>query len=393
MKPYMKIKNEKFGSRKGQALVELAVFSSLFLFTLAMLIQYGLNFNYQQEHNMVAFRKALDQASSAGEHAQQGSVVTVNDRAYPDPQDESGVSQHYPVSASAGVLWSNKLQGRLEYNLNLDKGTADDRPRLVMEVNNARVPGSDEQGQLYTAGYKEQSLTPTDSVGKLKVNEPDCNSMDCQNVNDIYTGNFSDWQYISMDMGNVNVVECGGCAARGEDPSTCRDPEYCDKPEDSHYTGTIIDKAAKDLDIGSSGEIDVDGDGKIETVLPLNKDDIGWIDQGTTVNGGYETYKVYKYYVKRLRVFDNQAGTIDLTADKPQGIQPGYNRQMRAQVSNSSENNWLQPNVINNTSDISSQERISRKLLLNNPGGAAIESTVNSDFNTDTQETWTTKNE
>ncbi len=391
---------EKVNAKKGQALVELAVFSSLFLFTLAMLIQYGLNFNYQQEHNMRVFRQALDQAASAGEHAQQGSVMLLNDRAYPDPQDNLSIPQHYPVSASAGVLWSNKLQGRLEYGL--DEGTGkmkDDRPRLVMQVNNLPIEGSNEEGQVLTAGYKEMSLLPTDMVRKLKQNEPVCNGMDCQNSTDIYPSSGSwEWQDISLDMGDVNVRE-PECAT-STDPN-CRDPGYAGHPEDGHYVNTILDKANKDLDIGSSGEADVDNDGKAEIVLPLNSGDIAWIDQNTTVDDGSHTYKVYKYYVNRLRVFDRQEGVIDLTYDsrdenagaKPQGIQPGYIRNMQVTASSSNQDNWLEPGVVKSTSDIYSKETISRGLLLNNPGGAALERTVRTDFETSTEEEWGTNND
>jgi len=52
--------------KKTQAMLELTIFGSLFLFVLGILIQYGVRLNAQQELAMKNYRHALRKASETG---------------------------------------------------------------------------------------------------------------------------------------------------------------------------------------------------------------------------------------------------------------------------------------------------------------------------------------
>jgi len=103
--------NNSYFNPKGQALIELATFGTVLLFCLAMLINFGLQANYQQRVEMKAFRQAMKQAynnDSKGPSA--GSEVNLTeDKVGINVQDPYGVSERYPFAAGAKVSWNNNL--------------------------------------------------------------------------------------------------------------------------------------------------------------------------------------------------------------------------------------------------------------------------------------------
>ena len=79
--------------KNGQATVELAIFGSVLIFCLGLLINYGMYYNLSQMHQMRAFRKTLARAND--ETVREGSLyancVTVYDKHIPDPPHQSSV--------------------------------------------------------------------------------------------------------------------------------------------------------------------------------------------------------------------------------------------------------------------------------------------------------------
>jgi len=94
--------------RKGQAILELAIFATIILFALSFLVTYGQRFELQQKLKMEAFRKALAKAY------QQNSSVT-----YTLKQDTRlfnllggyGQGQQSSFGASASVMWQKGQAG------------------------------------------------------------------------------------------------------------------------------------------------------------------------------------------------------------------------------------------------------------------------------------------
>ncbi len=113
----------------GQGLAELAVFGSLVIMLLGVMISYGLNYNYNQQAQMAAFRKALQMAGTPVEpnsdgckkngvydprgpdcqKRRSGSYSLVQDRHIPSPGTMFGVGAMTPISASGNVLRSHRL--------------------------------------------------------------------------------------------------------------------------------------------------------------------------------------------------------------------------------------------------------------------------------------------
>lgn len=101
---------------RGQALIELAVFGTIFLLILGAMITYGLNYNYNQEAQMKAFRTALKIASSEtpGTQADEpgrkdGSYMVLQERHIPDPMNPHGAGSAVTVMASASVTRDHQL--------------------------------------------------------------------------------------------------------------------------------------------------------------------------------------------------------------------------------------------------------------------------------------------
>lgn len=121
----------KNSRKSGQALAELAIFGTVMLVVFGYLLNYGLNYNYSENAQMIAFRQALKKAYAARETYNTSSVVVVRDKPIPDPSSPFGVSSRFPVVASASAVWSNDLM------LSWDKGDFNSRnmlPKITLIV-------------------------------------------------------------------------------------------------------------------------------------------------------------------------------------------------------------------------------------------------------------------
>lgn len=86
---------------KGQSLVETGIFLIILLSVLGVLLNYGLQYNYQQRTRQQAFRRALGYAS---EHMGTASYQVVRDYHIPSPEDPFAMGSMTPIPGSASVV-------------------------------------------------------------------------------------------------------------------------------------------------------------------------------------------------------------------------------------------------------------------------------------------------
>lgn len=133
--------------RHGQALLELAIFGSLLLMVLSVLVNYGFNADVTQRAVMQSFRHALDGARHASKDSQgQPSGMTyllIQDKHIPNPANPFAIGSTTPVIASAGgFVRSHRLGGMPVKETEL--------PLAVVQMDGATCPGS----RLSPAGSK-----------------------------------------------------------------------------------------------------------------------------------------------------------------------------------------------------------------------------------------------
>lgn len=149
---------------KGQALAEFAIFGTILLFCVAMLLQYALEANYQQQTMMEGFRKAQQLAFNRSGLGSATSLTLVKDKSIPDPRDQWGFAERYPVVGGGSVTWDNNAGAQYikEYD---EKPDDNDLPALYFSVDKgsrppeakATVPSGAKQNDtfgFYTARYE-----------------------------------------------------------------------------------------------------------------------------------------------------------------------------------------------------------------------------------------------
>lgn len=123
--------------KKAQTLTELAAFGSVMLVVLSFFVSYGMRYIYNQDAQMRAFRLALNEAyyptDTTGKSVPDrpdasASIVLLEDKHIPNPQDMFGVGNIVPVQAGAEVTWGNTLKEEI-------KNSAD-FPRMKYRINN-----------------------------------------------------------------------------------------------------------------------------------------------------------------------------------------------------------------------------------------------------------------
>jgi hypothetical protein len=116
--------------RKGQTLSELAIFSSILLLLLGILINYGLRYNAQQQAIQKAFREAMVSASQTGAPGTPVSVshLVIKDLKLPDPSHPFALGATTTVTASASVTRSIATNFPDPYNTN-------EWPQMRIEIN------------------------------------------------------------------------------------------------------------------------------------------------------------------------------------------------------------------------------------------------------------------
>ena len=123
----------------GQSLLELALFGSILLMLIGVMVSYGLRYNYQQKIMMSAFRKALNE-SAAPERGGQASVTVVSDEHIPNPANPFAIGSVSPFMSGANVVRNYKMHESAD--------TDEELPRTTIEI----------QGEQYTykaAGFRD----------------------------------------------------------------------------------------------------------------------------------------------------------------------------------------------------------------------------------------------
>jgi len=106
--------NKKGINLKSQSLSELAVFGSILLLALGFLLRYGLQYNYQQQVKMEAFRRSMKMAEDSNAPKSQ-QIAVVKDVQIPNPQDIFGQGERTTIRGSSDIFWSNNTTG-LDYS-------------------------------------------------------------------------------------------------------------------------------------------------------------------------------------------------------------------------------------------------------------------------------------
>ncbi len=229
-----KIRTNK--GRYGQTASELAIFGALLVFILGIVIKYAINFNFQQQSSMEAFRKAHQLAAERDAASQ---VLIIDDKDLPDVSNPLAIPASTPFSGAAGVMASQHLIGTRSY------GNADLIPILDMFINGKRY-------QFTTAAFR-QPLFPAPN---LYANYP------------------------SLQAGYVHrkIIETD---PKFNDPSAYFEPglpanaSWKWLPERAHVFsfGAIVLGADEYFFKGEGESADVDGDGKEESVFGVEQGD------------------------------------------------------------------------------------------------------------------------
>lgn len=206
--------------KKGQALAELAIFGTVLLGVFGFLLNYGLNYNYSENVQMVSFRQALAKAYEARATYNTGNVVIVRDKPIPDPSSPFGISSRFPVVSSASAVWSNDLMlswGRGDF------GSRDMLPKITFLV-----------------GEKEYNFTVAGWASK-----------------------------IFEDLGEIKEKK--------DDPGDNHDMNgnSCSAPCDGRYWYW---KTVPISAVAANNDYDVDGDDKLETVISKARGELRYLD-------------------------------------------------------------------------------------------------------------------
>lgn len=163
---HWKMKNLYF-NRSGQALLELAVFGSILIMLLGILVNYGLRYNNQVRAMQTAFRQGLKYAAESVKDDTPGSVsyLFLEDKHIPSPSDPFGIGSVIPVSASASVTRN--------YAAHKTADKIEELPRLAIDIKGGRCPGSrlspkgSEPPCYYlAAGFREERDVYEDNIEK-----------------------------------------------------------------------------------------------------------------------------------------------------------------------------------------------------------------------------------
>ena len=139
--------------RRGQALLELAIFGSIALLVLGALVNYGVNADATQQAMMDSFRKALLSAWEAPQPGKPAGVsyVQLSDRHIPNPSHPFTIGSVVPVTGQAGVVIRNPLM----------QETADveeELPRTRVTVQGVELDCPSAGTGCTTAGFRSEGI-------------------------------------------------------------------------------------------------------------------------------------------------------------------------------------------------------------------------------------------
>jgi len=236
---------QRRAGRRGQALVEVAVFGTIFLMIVGALISYGLRFDYNQRAQQQAFRRALKIASD--QDLGGGAYMLMEDRFIPDPTDPFGIGSSTPIMATADIVRTHQLDARAG-----SSADPDDLPTLVMDVqlgwtNDPSAPQPVMQRYVYrNAGFRYEtrgSGYTEDQIDKYKYIYGDALGQN-QYEYAIGTGPMG-MPLMETRYGTVRIIDA--CSGHIVDYNTCYeqavmlvDEDYCRTTCQRNSRGTDV---------------------------------------------------------------------------------------------------------------------------------------------------------
>lgn len=241
------MRQAQFGTQRGQALLELAIFGSLLLLLLGALLNYGLNAEYNQQVMMESFRKALGIAAGQGT----GAVSVVRDNPLPNPSNPFAVGSVLPVAASANVT----------SNFRMAEGGGGSS-KILLDLNDtidvATTMSSDGTIREYTVATAsnlcDAEILSLDLIKKkcLKDSSPWC----CSKIDQLFDG----IRDMGLQPGGVRASDMTASLDKAESPSRIDTTHHVDWQD--QMTRTIITRPLGD----ESGTV------KRETITVTPKD-------------------------------------------------------------------------------------------------------------------------
>lgn len=145
---------------QGQALLELAIFGSLLIMLLGVLVNYGLRYNFQQRTMQKAFREALNLADPGRKAERSSNYITIQDSHIPSPSNPFGVGPTRDSIAAASIpAWSNQMDDL--------PTTQSDLPKIYVDINSQSLTVSNAtRNYFYLAGFRNEYDVPEKSIDR-----------------------------------------------------------------------------------------------------------------------------------------------------------------------------------------------------------------------------------
>ncbi|MDP2940620.1 MAG: hypothetical protein Q8O13_11225 [Candidatus Omnitrophota bacterium] len=321
---------------KAQTASELAIFGTILVFVIGVLIRFALSFNYNQDYQMRAFKRALqlsyaNQADSANRSL--ASVTIINDRDIPELSDQLGIMQRTPYFASATAMYNSMLFGSTRYPYYfqwcgsapewLDDGHPDALPVNDIYVNNERIV-------LSVADYAKYPC-PEGEERKRQIiwSDPKWAEADPNPSGSDY------WRWLRFKCEDID-------------------------PDGSPDNGLNITSA------------DIDNDGKEETIFAaMGCQEVVCEPEDPLDHDSPEICNLV-FHIAEVTVLDSQLGEIDTTINsadlrdevEPQGFKPGYKIYARVNPGSSHQKQETYTEITN-TNQVRRADFISREIQLN----------------------------
>lgn len=293
----------KKSPRKGQSILELAIFGSIVLFVFSVLIQYGISLNYSQHHILQSFRRALFESKNKSPSAAPAvsvSFTSIKDLPIPNPANPFGLGQTSPVVASVSATQSRHLMDRYHHG-------PSELPRAEFIIN----------GRRYT--------------------------------------------YTTADFG---YHDCSGRSIKVKKTDYARIPSrWDDERGPCWYWGYETD-----YDLEAGDEIDIDNDGKGESIVDVEQDDDGDLEE--------------------FWYLDFQEGQIDMTVNPREGPVQGLQDQVDKTVTSSGTIQKTESASGITSSRQASVTEVIRRLIRTRSGTHAATSTVSQQDSSTWQTGW-----
>ncbi|MFB3918945.1 MAG: hypothetical protein ACE14U_02630 [Candidatus Velamenicoccus archaeovorus] len=194
--------------KKGQALLELAVFSTIFLTILTAIVAYGLRYSYNQRAQMLAFRRAMKIASDRNYGS--GSYMLIQDRHIPDPAETFGIGSTAPFVGVASVTRDPEMDAQA--------ADASSLPATVIDMETTGVDGAMEplaRIVAKNAGFRRETGVSEEMLKKYELIYSDVVDEEGGNV-----------RIIDSCVGEmINFDSCYSQAVKIVDVDTCYN--YC----------------------------------------------------------------------------------------------------------------------------------------------------------------------